>query len=245
MSSSSDYLSRKKSNMFSSSNTLNNDSVSRLAKSFSQNGNEVATINTNIFNSKVKYLYSTQNIDNGFYTNANNFPLLIFNSGNCGLTALFNDYSINKINYYLGFLKQDEYDSVFSELTTDETQKILYGLYKLKTSVSDSFATLIDLYESIFMSIKYFYFLYTELKNNEANCLKYKEDSEILNDMKRLKEYIEEQKRNIYSSTTMNIQVAKLNIKPEYLRYIELYGMPYKLMFDPVLLQEIIDEMKK
>lgn len=243
---SSDHLSKKKSNLSTSSNNLNNNSVARLSKSLSQNGTNNVSINTNIFNSNAKYLYSIQPIDNGVYTNANNFPLLIMNSGSgsCGLNVLLNDYSINKINYFLQFLKNDEYDNVFSELSTDETQKILYGLYKLKTSVSDSFGPLIDLYESIFMSIKYFYFLYSELKNNESQCLKYKEDSEILNDIEKLKEYIKQQQLNMNSITSFTIQAQKLNIKPEYLKYIQLYGLPYKMIFDPVLLQEIIDDMK-
>jgi hypothetical protein len=94
------------------------------------------------------------------------------------------------------------------------------------------------------MSIKYFYFLYGELKNNETQCLKYKEDSEILNDIEKLKEYIKQQQLNMNSITSFTIQAQKLNIKPEYLKYIQLYGLPYKMIFDPVLLQEIIDDMK-
>ena len=242
---SSDYLSKKKSGLSSSSNSLNNNSVARLSKSLFQNGTTSVSINTNISNSNMKYLYSTQSIDPGIYTNANNFPLLIYNSGSsCSLDALFNDYSISRINYFLQFLKNDQYDEVFSELTTDETQKILYGLYKLKTSVSDYFGTIIDLYESIFMSVKYFYFLYGELKNNESQCLKYKEDSEILNDIEKLKEYIKQQQLNMNAITSFTIKAQKLNIKPEYAKYIELYGLPYKMIFDPVLLQEIIDDMK-
>jgi len=243
---SSDHLSKKKSNLSTSSNNFYNNSVARLSKSLSQNGTNNVSINTNMFNSNAKYLYSIQPIDNGVYTNANNFPLLIMNSGSgsCGLNVLLNDYSISRINYFLQFLKNDQYDEVFSELTTDETQKILYGLYKLKTSVSESFGPLIDLYESIFMSIKYFYFLYGELKNNESQCLKYKDDSEILNDIEKLKEYIKQQQLNMNAATSFTISVQKLNIKPEYVKYIELYGLPYKMIFDPVLLQEIIDEMK-
>ncbi len=133
---------------------------------------------------------------------------------------------------------------MFSEINTEETQTILYGLHKLKTSVSDTFGTLINLYESIFMSIKYFYFLYSELKSNETQCLKYKEDSEILNDINKLKEYIKQQQFNMNSVTTVAITTQKLNVKPEYLKYIQLYGIPYKMIFDPVLLQNIIDEMK-
>ena len=44
--------------------------------------------------------------------------------------------------------------------------------------------------------------------------------------------------------TSFTIKAQKLNIKPEYAKYIELYGLPYKMIFDPVLLQEIIDDMK-
>jgi hypothetical protein len=242
---SSDYLSRKKYNISTAINTLNNNSVDRLAKSLHKDGNHIVTINPNISNSNIKYLYSIQPSNNSIHSSGNNFPLLIYNGkNNSSFDALLNDYSINKINYFLQFLKNDEYDKVFSEINTEETQTILYGLHKLKTSVSDTFGTLINLYESIFMSIKYFYFLYSELKSNETQCLKYKEDSEILNDINKLKEYIKQQQFNMNSVTTVAITTQKLNVKPEYLKYIQLYGIPYKMIFDPVLLQNIIDEMK-
>jgi hypothetical protein len=242
---SSDYLSRKKYNISTPINTLNNNSVDRLAKSLHKDGNYIVTINPNISNSNIKYLYSIQPSNNSIHSSGNNFPLLIYNGkNNSSFDALLNDYSINKINYFLQFLKNDEYDKVFSEINTEETQTILYGLHKLKTSVSDTFGTLINLYESIFMSIKYFYFLYSELKSNETQCLKYKEDSEILNDINKLKEYIKQQQFNMNSVTTVAITTQKLNVKPEYLKYIQLYGIPYKMIFDPVLLQNIIDEMK-
>lgn len=243
---SSDYLSRKKHSVSTSQHILDNNSVVRLAKSLYKDGTEITTINTNISNTKLKYLYSVHPINTSIYTNANNFPLLIYNGQRSGsFDALLNNYAINKINYFLDFLKNDEYNKVFSEINTEETQKILYGLYTLKTSVSDTFSTIIDLYESIFVSIKYFYFLYSELKNNEAQCLEYKEDSEILNDINKLKEYIKQQRFNMNAITTVTIQTQKLNIKPEYLKYIQLYGLPYKMIFDPVLLQEIIDELKQ
>lgn len=241
---SSDYVSIKKYTTTTSNNILNNNSVSRLAKSLYKDGDDIITINTNISNSNIKYLYTVQSIKNSIYTNGNNFPILIYNNkSSIYFEALMNDYSIHKINYFLQFVRNDEYDKVFNEINTDVTQKILYGLNKLKTSVSDSFGDIIDLYESIFMSIKYFYFLYGEVKNNEAQCLKYKKDSEILNDMEKLKEYINQQQNNMNLFTTLTVKSSKLDVKPEYLRYIELYGLPYKMIFDPILLQKIIDEM--
>ena len=249
MTSSGDYLLKKRLLMSSSSTNLNNNSVERLSKSLSRNGKDrVTTINPNILNSKMKYLYSTKKITPGIYNNANNFPILIYNDRSATNTGfapdfdeLLNDYSISKINYFVQFLKADQYDRVFSELTTDETQKILYGLYNLRQNTSVSFKHIIDIYEGTFMSVKYFYFLYWEIKNNQSLFLEYEKDSEILNNMELLKNYIKKQEKKMSVFTDCNITVQKLNIKPEYATYINTYGLPTKLGFDPVKLQKIID----
>jgi hypothetical protein len=84
-----------------------------------------------------------------------------------------------------------------------------------------------------------------ELRNQQNNCEKYKEDSIILNDMSKLKEYIKQLQSSINDATDMSIQAETLTVKPEYIKYIQLYGVPYKAMFDPVLLQEIKDSIYK
>jgi hypothetical protein len=240
-----DYLSNKKLGLTNNLDILNSNSINRITKELYQNGNNMVTINPDIFNSNIKYLYSIENKESYYYNNPNNnsYPLLIYNSPRCGINTIINDYSIDKINYFLQHLKNDNYDKVFSELSTEDSQKILYGLYKLRTIVSDCFSELIDLYENMFMSIKYFYFLHGELNNNELQCNKYKNDSEILNNIDKLKEYIKQMQLNLNAVTVVKINVSKLEIKPEYLKYIQLYGIPYKTIFDPVLLQQIIDEM--
>lgn len=244
---SSEYLSRKKFTLLSSPQELFNNSVQRITTSLNQAGSEtnLFTINPDVFNSKLKYLYSVEKLENTVYDRANTFPLLLINNSNCDFNIIMTDYSIDRINYYLNFLKNDQYEEVFSNLSTDETQKILFGLYKLKISVSECFTNIINLYESMFLSIKYFYFLYGEYLNNQINFNKYKDDSEILNNITKLKEYLKKMQINLNEVTVVAIKSSKLTIKPEYLKYIELYGVPYKTIFDEVLLQDIIDKMYK
>jgi hypothetical protein len=245
MYSSSEHLQQKKQNLSSSSSELYSGSVQRLAKSLSYDGKQSVNINPDIFNNNLRYLYFVNKPDNTtVYSKANKFPLLVYNgSGSSGFDSLLGNYSINRINELLNYLKDDDFENAFDNLGTSETQTILYGLYALKNEVGAFFHSLIDLYEKTFLSIKYFYLMYAEIKNSEDQCNKYKEDSIILNDMNKLKKYIEDAQKNIMTLTSISITGIKLNIKPEYQRYIELYGIPYKAVFDKVLLQDIIDEM--
>jgi hypothetical protein len=246
---SSDHLHQKKYNIQNSqTNSLLNSSIMRQTKTLVEQDNIVVTINPQLFNSKIKYYYTVNNSDvnNKVLTHGGKFPLLLYNSSNqCSIENLKNQYSISKINLFLGFLQNDEYDKVFNELTVDETQKILYDLYDTKRKVGQCYHGLINMYEKMFKSIRYFYFLEGELRNQQNNCEKYKEDSIILNDMSKLKEYIKQLQSSINDATDMSIQAETLTVKPEYIKYIQLYGVPYKAMFDPVLLQEIKDSIYK
>jgi hypothetical protein len=238
-----DYLTKKRFTITSTSDILTNKSTIRLSKSLRAQNNEIISINPNLFNEDIKYIYSNETISDSIFTSGGIYPLLIYSNAGCNFNSLIDNYGIQKVNYYLEYLKNDKYDEVFSELTTDETQRILYSLYSFKTSVDSCFTNMIEVYENIFITIRYFYFLYAELKSNELQFNKYKEDSEILNNITKLKEYLKNMQLNMNELTAISIKAAKLEIKPEYLKYIQLYGVPYKTMFDKVLLQEIIDEM--
>ncbi len=245
MYSSSEHLQQKKRNLSSTTSELYSNSVQRLAKTLSYNGTETIAINPDVFNDNSRYIYFINKPSNNtVYSNANKFPLLIYNgSGSCAFDSLLNNSSVNKIHTLLLYMKNDDFSSAFENLGTAETQEILYGLYSLKQSISGCFSGLIDLYENAFLTIKFFSFLYGDMKGIEATCNKYKTDSEILNDRVQLKAWIEQLQLNMNVITSVSIQAAKLNIKPEYQKYIDLYGLPYKSVFDKVLLQDIIDEM--
>lgn len=245
MYSSSEHLQQKKQNLSSTSSELYSNSVNRLSKSLSLDGKESIHINPKIFNDNSRYIYFINKPDNTtVYSSANKFPLLIYNgSGSSGFDSLLGNYSINRINDLLNYLKNDDFVNGFENLGTAETQTILYGLYELKNQVGTFFHSLIDLYEKTFLTIKYFYFLYYETQNSQEQCARYKEDSDTLHDRDKLREFIQETQRQISAVTNISVNAMKLTIKPEYQRYIELYGMPYKTTFDKVLLQKIIDEI--
>lgn len=244
----SDHIQNKRYNITNSqTNNLMNNSIIRQTKSLVENGNKNITINPDIFNSNIKYYYTINNDNantNQLYTSGNQFPLLLYNSnGGCSIDNLKDTYAISKINAILEHLKNDEIDIAFANLTTDETQKILYDLHDIKQKVGECFHSIITMYQNIFKSIRYFYFLEGELRSQQTNCEKYKEDSTILNDIQKLKEYIAKMQLNINSLTTVNVKSKNLNVKPEYVKYIQLYGLPHKVMFNEVLLQEIKDSI--
>lgn len=245
---SSEHLSKKRFNITNNqSNTLLNNSVIKQTKTLIDNGKETVTINPDLFNSKIKYYYTQTTQDsNALNTTGGSFPLLLYNSsGACSIANLSNIYSISKINLFLDYLKNDEYDKVFDVLTTDDTQEILYNLYNTKQNVDECYHEVLNIYEKIFKSIRLFYFLYIDLQGQGTNCDKFKEDSIILNDIEKLKKYLAELQFNLNQLTVVSIKAENLAIKEEYIKYIQLYGVPYKSMFDEVLLQEIKDSLHK
>ena len=133
MSSSSEHLQKKRFNIQNSlSNNLLNSSILRQTKTLVERGQTTVTINPDLFNKKIKYSYSINDTNNSnqVLTQGGSFPLLLYNSTTqCSIENISDEYGISKINSFLEYLQNDEYDKVFSVLTTDETQKILYDLY--------------------------------------------------------------------------------------------------------------------
>jgi hypothetical protein len=245
----SEYLSQKKMFNFQSTNKIHNASVVRLQKFLLDNNfNETVTINTNIFNNKIQYAYTSQPMNqisvNTFTVTGNN-ELFIFKNSSCVLTMLSNFYSIGKINSYLDDLMNDNYESVFNDLNTDLLHRIKFDLFQIKTMTQDScIREIVDIYSKMTYTIQYFYFLHGDIESKQIQFENYKKDSEILNDPEKLKEYLANLRSNVSELTNLNVNVKKLEIKPEYLEYIKLYGVPYKTSFDPYLLQEIKDRLQ-
>ena len=66
--------------------------------------------------------------------------------------------------------------------------------------------------------------------------------NEILDDMDKLRAYLESlQKGHIFPQ--QNLPVMKAVLKPKYAKYLELYGMPETMIFDPDKLAQIALEL--
>ena len=70
------------------------------------------------------------------------------------------------------------------------------------------------------------------------------EKASILDDMVKLREYINSLKKNMSIFPNIEVTVVKAQIKPEYLEYIKLYGYPENSIFDMDKLGAILISME-
>ena len=76
--------------------------------------------------------------------------------------------------------------------------------------------------------------------NNASNV--YRKDSVILNDLVKLKEHLKTLNNTILNEN--KISIADINLKPEFRIYHERYGIPNKLIYDPIFLSTIKQELQ-
>jgi hypothetical protein len=101
---------------------------------------------------------------------------------------------------------------------------------------------IIDLYQNILTSLYQSYHIKTQLLNEETKSNLYKWAYDTLNDSVKLNEYIEDLKKS-YFITSVNVESKYAMLKPQYKKYIELYGLPDNLDFDPDKLSAILNDI--
>jgi hypothetical protein len=74
------------------------------------------------------------------------------------------------------------------------------------------------------------YHSYTEVKNNYEVAL----EKKILDNLDMLRVYLESLRWSLFGTFNITSMLAK--VKPQYARYIELYGFPESSVFDPLKL---------
>lgn len=133
-----------------------------------------------------------------------------------------------------------------------EVSNILNRKYYQYLSVKLSKIAYIDypIYEQLRRSIRYslegLYKAveqYGVLVNHEFKCDKLEEKAAILDDMKKLKEYVNTLKGATTIFPDLNITAPLAKIKPEYAEYIKLYGYPAGGIFDMDKLGAILISM--
>jgi predicted nucleotidyltransferase len=81
---------------------------------------------------------------------------------------------------------------------------------------------------------------YENLIDTQSKLKTTQERASILDDMKKLKDYITSLKQNISLFPDMNVTILRAEIKPEYAEYIRLYGYPKGGIFDMDKLGDIL-----
>ena len=155
---------------------------------------------------------------------------------------LFESNAITKINEYISLFIStiNTYTNDYIPIDVYDTLKInLLSLEELFNNNTDCcFYNIISIYKNILLVVKNSFdnknLTHSTLLNSEA----WKNDSIILHDATKLQEYINELKKQMYL-TSMTVKSTYATLKPNYSIYIQLYGVPDNLEFDPHKLSSI------
>lgn len=151
--------------------------------------------------------------------------------------AIFIQNVIN--HYYLG-----QFEEMLKLLTKPkliELTKLLYSYRKnpIIYPTYEKVRALLKLYlEGLTKSITQF----LDLENLKESLKKCKERSSILDDMKKLKEYIDGLNKTMNLFAPPAVHVVAAQILPEHATYLRMYGYPVGGIFDPEKLNEIISK---
>jgi hypothetical protein len=85
---------------------------------------------------------------------------------------------------------------------------------------------------------------YNVLANTKEILKTIQERASILDDMQKLRDYVNNLKKNVSIFPEMNVTIIRAEIKPEYAEYIKLYGYPQGGIFDMDRLADILINME-
>lgn len=145
------------------------------------------------------------------------------------------------IYYYINEYILGNFENLINILTLEEYTKISLELYKLRRLNDPTYevyrTNLLKTLEVIYQSI----FQYKEYIKIRSNYHYVKEQLTILDNIEELKEYINKLMSSMQILQDISVTAQEYSIKPEFLKYIQLYGYPTNNLFDPDKLAELIN----
>jgi hypothetical protein len=134
-----------------------------------------------------------------------------------------------------------------SNFTLEDVSEFLRsgGIYSQYQTTGNVFNDYLSFIHSLIDSLNSAVNLSKENKLLNEEVVTLTEYKNILSDVELLKKYIEEH-YNYFSATLFHVDKqldTKLKIKAEYMRYIELYGVPDHGIFESEKLSKIIEEL--
>jgi len=212
----------------------------------------------NIINKKCGYnecsmlLYNKSNIVIGNYGNSK-FSNNCIIQNNISDLAMFEKLAaasdiISNLTYNYS---KGNFDYIYKILTNEKYLEITTILYETRLDIKCN-KHVVEVYNTIrtniirsfegFMLCSTQYSNFVELKQK---YLEMKKSDEILKDLTKLREYINElNKHNFTIFPESTVDVNLISINPIYMKYIETYGIPIGLNFEVDLLGKIITEHK-
>lgn len=178
-------------------------------------------------------------IKNGLIIKTNNMV------GNiCGsLTTL--EKSTKSLYILMGYITSNKMDYLLKNFNLDVYTKLGQELYKIKMDPikCPEFEKLRTLFK---MSLEILY-MYINMYNRVTSCdqlqIEVNEKTNILNSIELLKERIKLLSKQVQLFEDVTIQLSEVEIKLEYIYYIQTHGYPETGVFDTDLLEEIKQNM--
>ena len=146
------------------------------------------------------------------------------------LDYLFLLFSKGQFKQIMLILTRDEYNSLASQLLDISNTDPIYE--QIRTTIARA---LEGLYQGVLQ--------YILLINTEYKLIIATEKASILDDMCKLREYLEHMKETLCILPDSEVSVVSAAVKPEYLKYIEHHGYPEGGVFEADKMAEILRSM--
>ena len=144
--------------------------------------------------------------------------------------------TIKEIISYTNTLLSTPPESININLTITQINNYLEKIEKLRNNCNSG---IIDNYVNSLKLIFIMLLYKTEKDSAVSTSETYKQDSITLNNKELLEEWIKNKNKTYGLFGDVVVKVITATLKPEYLEYHKLYGIPMNLMYDTELLTEI------
>lgn len=140
-----------------------------------------------------------------------------------------------------------DFENVNKILTPAKYTQLVNQLIALKRNVAQfpRYEQIRDTIEKSLIGLMKAMDQYHSINDLKIQLAAAKDRAAILDDMDRLREFLEGLKRAVSIFPDSHVKVIKAELKPQYAEYIKLYGYPQGGMFDPTKLADIIDSLSK
>ena len=138
-----------------------------------------------------------------------------------------------------------DFDHIASETSSKKFQDIGHILYKHATTARSArdFEKYRLAFASVLQGLQQSVIQYGLLTIGQHNLEQCQEKSSILDDMDKLKAYLESKKMQYGLFGEQTVTPIQAILKPQYARYKELYGLPDNMIFDPDKMAAILIEL--
>ena len=144
-----------------------------------------------------------------------------------------------KIDHLFYLFSQGQFSQIVVLLTRDKYNSLaveLLNLSKTDPTYEQIRTTIARALEGLYQGV----LQYILLINTQYELIKVSKKASILDDMCKLREYLEHMKETLCILPDSDVSIVTASVKPEYLKYIQLHGYPEGGVFEVDKLAEIL-----